>query len=488
MSEELKPIELHGNFLNSYYDSINLQGQFRLKEMREDPVKFAKFMLGFTARDYQAYLIKQILDHQKVAIVKGRQIGFSTTISLFCLWAAYFNKFKSGATGNTKICVISKDDDAAKKLLQSIKDFMYMGDAYMSKFLKGKKDKNGNLLDYNQMFSREIVVNNVDQLKLKNGAIIYSFPPTGKVRGTSNDILFIDETAFLGEGKGLDVEKFYYTDALPSISETAGKIIVSSTPNGYGGLYYEIIDPEGKRDEHEFHRFMFPFTVNKDNPNYLEQVELFKKHMDPKKFAQEYLCDFTQNDISYFNSEKVEQMFDAHVRDINPDDYEHIASVDYGMSESRTVITLCSEIEGTITRTYYKEFESGWDINGVIPFMEGLKDRFRINKIVVDQCPQGDAINKKMIEMGWNIELFDFHTKKIETYQAFKNRMNKGEVKIAPDTETERQFYEMQQEESKTGKLMIHKPKGGRDDIVDGMIMASSHYLGTKETIGAYLI
>jgi len=126
---KLKPVELTEAFVNRYYDRLNLkEGKFRLSDMREDYVKFAKFMLGFTPRDYQVYFLDQVNRNQKVIAVKGRQIGFTTSVALYCLWFGWFGKAKTGANKDTKICVISKDDDAAKKLLQQIKDFMYMGD------------------------------------------------------------------------------------------------------------------------------------------------------------------------------------------------------------------------------------------------------------------------------------------------------------------------------------------------------------------------
>lgn len=473
----MEPIKITDAYLNKYYERININ-KFRLADMREDILKFSKFMIGFTPRPYQAYLFDKIIKHQKVAVVKGRQIGFSTSLALFCLWSAWFNKFPAGAKKNTEITVISKDDQSAKDLLQLIKDFMYMGDKHMSNFLKGKPEHS------TQIFSKEMVKNNVDELKLNNGCVIRSYPPTGKIRHTANSLIILDEFAFINS---TDPEAFYYTDVLPTISETGGKIVVSSTPNGFGGIFYEIIDPEEKKAKHEFYRMMVPFTIN-TSKKYQENVAMLKEHMDESKYAQEYLCDFTQNDVSFFQSRKIKEMFDENVNDLILDKYEYVCGIDYGMTEARTVITLCTKIDEIIYRVYYKEFESGWDINGVIPFMTGLKDRFNISKIIVDDCPQGDAVNKKMMEMGWNIELFDFHTKKIETYCAFRQKLNKGEIKMAYDAETECQFLEMQQEESKTGKLMIHKRRSGRDDICDSMILSSSHYLRTNENIGCYFV
>jgi len=363
-----------------------------------------------------------------------------------------------------------------------------MGDQKMSAFLKmhkvTEKDGTERHVKNTQLFSGDIVVNNADQLKLKNGCIAYSFPPTGKVRGRSPSVIFIDEFAFLNTN---DKRKFLNTDVLPALSETQGKLILSSTPNGYGDLFYEIVDPQDKNEKNIYHRLKFPYTVNAE-PNYLAQIELIRDGLDESEFKQEYECDFTQNSVSFFQSRKIKEMFDESVLDLLPDKYEYTAGIDYGMTEARTVVSLVTEIEGLITRLYYKEFDSGWDINGVIPFMEGLKDRFKINKIVVDDCPQGNAINTKMLDRGWNIDLFSFHTEKQETYCSFRNRLNKGEVKMIYDRETEKQFLEMEQEETKLGKLSIHKPRSGRDDIVDSMIMASKPYLEYGKKVGVYFV
>ena len=479
MSEKLLPLELTPEQVDDYYNRINVD-KFTLKQAREDPVIFSRFMINFTPRDYQAYIMDEISNNQHTGIVKGRQIGFSTTIALYCLWYAWFGKAKTGANKNTKICIISKDDDAAKKLLQQIKDFMYMGDVHMSKLFKSKKEHTQNY------FSREIVVNNVDMLKLKGGSIITSFPPTGKIRGTSNDLVFIDEFAFVNN---TDVDSFFYTEVMPTISETNGKTIISSTPNGYGGLFYELIDPDGKKQDHVYKRTMVPFSCNNNNPDYMTQVDQLRSHMDEGKFRQEYECDFVSADERFFNAKRVKEMFDDSLN-VDMDEHEFIVGVDYGMTQARTVVAMATIIKDNVVVPYFKEFAAGHDVNEIVGFIDGLKDRFKINKIVVDHCPQGDGPNKKMLSMGWNVELFEFGKQKIEAYCVFRSKMNKipaCEIKVKADKNAEKQFLEMIQEESKMGKLQIHKPRSGRDDIPDAIIMACYTLLQNKHRVGAYL-
>jgi len=478
MSDALKPLELSEEYIAEFFERQNIS-QFKLSDMRDDFVKFCKFMVGFPVRDYQAYITDMFNNNQKVGIVKGRQIGFSTVIALYCLWYGWFKKAKTGALQNTKILVISKDDQAAKDLLQLIKDFMYMGDKHMSNFLKGRKEHSTHI------FTQEITQSNVDMLKLKNGTEIRSYPSTDKVRGKSADILFIDEFAFLNCP---DVQKFYYETCAPTISETQGKVIISSTPNGFGGLFYDLIDPEGKNEKHEFNRVSVPFTVNKRNPGYMAMVEDIMNNVEESKFQQEFLCSFESGDVNFFIGRKVKEMFDDTVLQMDMDEHEYICGIDYGMTEARTVVTLCTKKDGVIYRPYFKEFESGYDINGLIPFLEGLKDRFTINKFVVDDCAQGDMINKKMIELGWNVMLFDFKKVKIEGYCSFRNKLNNGLIKTAPSKSTEKQMIEMIQEESKMGKLMIHKRRSGRDDIVDSFIMAAYPLMEAGDKMEVFLI
>ena len=469
----LESVVITEKFKEEYYKRINLEGAWKLKEMREDPVKFAKFMIGIAPRDYQAFLFDALDNNQRVAIVKGRQIGFTTALALWSLWAIWFNKYPGGIDGKTKVELISKDDDAAKSLLQQIKDFMYMGDGYMSAFLKGKKEHS------TQVFTREVVTNNVDIIKLKNGCVAWSFPPTRKARGKSPTVIVLDEFAFMNNP---DMHSFFYEDVLPSTTETKAKVVVSSTPNGYGDLFYSLIDPEDKLEERSlFSTYMFPYTLNK-SINYQDQVEELRSKVDEKKFNQEYMCSFEENDISFFNKEKILGMFNPSVEDLNPDNFDLMCGVDYGKTTSRTVITLTGMKDNKIIRFYYKEFPRGWDINGVIPFVQGLKDRYRIAKILPDDCPMGDAVNNKMIELGWNVELFNFGYKdnKTEKYCSLRNRINKGEVQMVSDRSTEDQFLAMKQEELDSGKLRVFKPRNGKDDIVDSFLLSSIPFLASE--------
>jgi len=220
---------------------------------------------------------------------------------------------------------------------------------------------------------------------------------------------------------------------------------------------------------------------------YEENVSLLKGYMDENKFLQEYECSFECADVSFFDSKKVKDMF-VDLTDLVVDKYEYVLAIDYGMTQARTVISLCTKIEGVIYRVYYKEFPGGWDINGTIPFIKGLMDRFKIVKIIGDYCPQGEAINQQMRDMGWNVKPFDFHTEKVSNFVAFRSKLNKGEIKAMHDEATEKQFIEMQQEETKMGKLQIHKPRSGRDDIVDSFVMAASHYLGEQMERGVFFV
>ena len=63
-------------------------------------------------------------------------------------------------------------------------------------------------------------------------------------------MLIIDEAAFVDE-------QVFRDAAEPTVSATGVKIILSSTPNGQSGLFFEIFDPYDMRPKHEYKRFWF---------------------------------------------------------------------------------------------------------------------------------------------------------------------------------------------------------------------------------------
>ena len=211
-----------------------------------------------------------------------------------------------------------------------------------------------------------------------------------------------------------------------------------------------------------------------------------------KSFEQEYEAKFVSSSESFFDPEKVDKVTSV----VNSKDvvkyHECVLGIDYGMVTSRTALAISyyCPTEKKIVTPYVKKFPSGKDLNDLIPFIRGLMERYNIVKLVVDDCPEGYAVNQKLLSSGFNVELFNFTRSKSETYCSYRIMLNQEKVSLLYDKELMMEMKGLQQEETVNGKLKIYKGGGLTDDLCDALIMSSKQWVNDEDTqmIGLELI
>jgi len=310
------------------------------------------------------------------------------------------------------------------------------------------------------------------------GATIKCFPPTGAARGETGNVLIIDEAAFVED-------EAYNEDIKKVVSRTDGLILLSSTPAGQKGFFYQIMDPFDKFKIKEFTRFSFPWTVCEDERQ-IEMVgreqEFAEKTGNMRSFRQEYECSFESDNQSYFTSSKVDEMVDDTLVMVHEyRDHEAVLAIDYGMTHSRTVVTISTKDGGDkpYRMLYQKEFHEEFDeaelLNPVNEFsIPALSERFNLRAIVVDDCPQGFSCNMQLEAKGYYVLRFNFRSDQADRnkgYSGFRSLIHQGKVRT-PDEED--LLIQMKQLEVIAGKLneSISKPRGGKDDRVDSFMMS----------------
>ena len=122
-----------------------------LQACSENVVVFASHMLGLKLYSWQVLFLNRIqkaLVDDKITreflAITSRQIGKSTSIAIFALWCCVFNKYPGTVSNNSSIGIASASDEQAKKLLNEIKKFIRLGDAFMKVTYV---DDEGNLTD-----------------------------------------------------------------------------------------------------------------------------------------------------------------------------------------------------------------------------------------------------------------------------------------------------------------------------------------------------
>ena len=488
INDSCKKTEIPEAYKEDFHSRLDLskyndKGKFKASYAKKDPLVFARYVLGinsknvgFEIRPYQGYFIDQVLENKRVALVKSRQIGMSTTLGIFALWLALYNKLPVGLHNSTNIGLISKDDDSSKSLMRKyVKGFLPGADRWMKEVTGGATD----------FISRRVgKINNTSQIEFdktvmnkQNGSMINCYPPTEKAVGETLSALFIDEAALLNNPN----PKEWLASILPTVSSN-GLVVLSSTPRNASGLFYEAIDPFEKRKIHNYKRLFYPFTINKNDEEYMQRVYNSFRNMDKREFAREYECNFITSGDNFFSPILVDRAMDDRVRDSYDFKGEVVAGIDFGWTDSRTVVTLTwkDPSDDIIKLIHIKRFDSKTVGDSVFNHLEFLENTYNIVSYVVDDCTQGKDFVDKLKKKGKSVIEFDFHTHKgdkISTYIKFKSKMNNGFIKFPENRILIREMKELLSEETRIGKPSIHKPRRGSDDIIDSFVMSTFPFL-----------
>jgi phage terminase large subunit-like protein len=447
---------------------------FKMDYAKQHPFLWMYHVIGIKPRDYQFKMLDHMFKYSKVAGVTSRQIGKTTMAAGFAFWAAVNNMYPSGPMKDTKIMIISQTEDAAKKMLRDIDSMITLADQRMAIYTKDtpKFDK--------AYFRSRIKHQTQFEISFPRGSIKV-FPPTTKVRGNTVDVLIIDEAAFL---KNPDPDYFFASEAVPTTTATNGKIFIWSTPKSTNGFFHDIIRPHADEPLEGWKRLWMPWTVVSVSSildSIWQKRQIYIDKGDELDFKIEYEGSFLSGKHSYFNPEIIDQCIDETLAE----EYTYPGSVtmglDFGDVHSRTVLTVFKHDPTTkiTTLLWYKEFPAGYNNADIPEFIESLRKqgRYYPKEIVVDDCVGGKTAIELLKRKGFNVTLFQFTTSKHEYYEYLKVAFANKRVQLYNDPKLIAQLKALESVETQTGKIQIRKPIGGRDDIVDSLMMGCSPFI-----------
>lgn len=196
-----------------------------------------KMVTPMTCFEYQNKCLRKFHKFQNSIILKSRQTGLSVITAGYVAWRLLFRY-------DEKILIIANDGAGAIRFLETVKQFIEHTPVWL------KPD--------------EIDQNNTKKISFSNNSYAEakaSSPNAG--RGDSLTMLVLDETAFIKDDEAI------WMGAGMALSQTGGKCIMISTPNGTGNLYYKTwID--AINNENDFEGTMVHWT---ENPNSIEGLE-----------------------------------------------------------------------------------------------------------------------------------------------------------------------------------------------------------------------
>jgi len=455
---------------------------FSMTKAKEHPFKWAYHVVGIKPRDYQFKMLDHMFRYSKVGAVTSRQIGKSTMVGLFAFWAVYNNIYPSGPQKDTKVLIISQTEDAAKKLLRDIDGFITLADQRMSIYTK-----NSPRFERDYFRSRLSADPTQFELRFPKGSIKV-FPPTTKVRGNTADVLIIDEAAFL---KNPDPDYFFASEASPTTTATSGKIFLFSTPKSTNGFFHDIIKPHAPECLRGWKRIWMPWTILsiKDMLDHIwGERDRYISKGDELDFKIEYEASFLSGKYSYFKQEIIDQCIDPLLTEQHSWDVPVTVGIDFGDVHSRTVVTFVHHDTKTnkIQLLWYKEFPGGYNNADLPLFLDTLKKQMRFfpKTIVVDDCVGGKTAMELLKRRGYYLIPFQFSKSKHEYYEYLKVAFANNQIKLYKEPTLIAQLKSLESVETASGNVQIRKPTGGRDDIVDSLMMACSPFIKPKHRGG----
>lgn len=199
-------------------------------------------------------------DNPMVCLLQSRQTSKTTTISAYIAWYSIFhndrNIFICANKGSTATEIMGK----VKSVLEGLPFFLKPG----------------------------IVNIASNRIKLENGTCIKCAAASKTpATGDSIHLLYIDECALIPKG----VISEYWASVIPTMSNLANsQIIVSSTPRGTSGKFYEIVESALKKTEGWVLNRVDWWQVPGHDEKWLEKER--KKMMDDDLFEREYKLSF----------------------------------------------------------------------------------------------------------------------------------------------------------------------------------------------------
>lgn len=163
----------------------------------------------FDLFDAQRRALAVFMDERYVITLKARQIGWTTLVSAYAFWLAFFHP-------DRLVIFLSKGEREAAEILKKVK----YGFIRLPEWMRARGPKPGR--------------DNLTALEFDNGSSIESLPSkSDPARGRSCYLVVVDEWAFLENGEEA-------WGSIEPIADVGGRVIGLSTANGIGNFFYEL--------------------------------------------------------------------------------------------------------------------------------------------------------------------------------------------------------------------------------------------------------
>jgi hypothetical protein len=247
-----------------------------------DPIYFTKNyikivnvdrgLVPFDMWDFQEQMIRNFHENRFSINLCPRQVGKTTTAVSFLLHYIIFNE-------NVNVAILANKLATSREIMSRLQ----LSFEYLPNFLK-----------------MGVVEWNKGNIVLSNGSKVQADSTSGSsIRGRSFNVIFLDEFSFVPS----NIAEAFFSSTYPTISSgQSTKVIIVSTPNGVGNLFYRLwVDATEKRNNY------VPFSVHWSQvPGRDEKwKEETIRNTSEQQFRAEFECEFLGSNNTLISGPKL---------------------------------------------------------------------------------------------------------------------------------------------------------------------------------------
>jgi len=329
-----------------------------------------------------------------------------------------------------------------------------------------------------------------DEIRLRNGRIIRVQAVDksgGAARGPTYICSLFDESAFLNHD-GLVIDQSQWQAVLAgSRGVESFRGVLSSTPNGQSGFFYETFFEHFGATGTAWEVFKGPVDLIRPD---MDQG-LLQEYMraDEEAYKREFLCDFSAGTGSqrFFVAGQVESAIMQGVVKIEPEPLAtYTCSVDpSGGAHDVFTVTIIQRLEdGTLKQVLcrgYDPKESPITVHDIAREIRDLIAPYGVRAIYGDIFG-GNWVSEAFAAVGLEYQTRGFNAQqKVQRAAALRESFQTGRLKLLDIAEQTRELVEYEQKTLPSGQVSVNHPnvKGGSDDYLDALALAHWEALGS---------
>jgi phage FluMu gp28-like protein len=322
-----------------------------------------------------------------------------------------------------------------------------------------------------------LVIDNVNEIEFKDGGILTSIANNPKTAVGLHGNLNIDEASRFPDDGGIK-------DAMWPFITRGYKIRMVSTPLGKRGFFWDYnqksLQPGSIWSRHQVDVYQ---AIKEGAPL---QIDDLKADMDEVSFRQNYMCEFVDDELAFFNYDLILSSIDTEMSDLSlPDilklrqqNYMMIGGYDPGkIVDSGVFVILVKYPDGINRCVHIKEFKKV-DYTDQMAYIENCIRVLNLPRLFMDATGVGEVLREQLERRCGSVivPIVYTNTVKEQLVTDLKIEMENHRIKFYDHPKLVDQFHGITRKITTAGNTQYSHDQSGHDDIVLAIANAVSGF------------